>query len=44
MKKNRKMSTCKWLDLETLGSLPGMLKILPNTDANMGEGSLRKVE
>ena len=29
MKENRKMSTCNWLDLETLGSRLAMLKILP---------------
>ena len=28
MKKNRKISTCNWLDLEPLGSRPLMLKII----------------
>ena len=42
MKKNRKMSTCKWLDLKTLGSLPGMLKILPKYWCQHGGGFLTK--
>ena len=30
IKENRKMSTCNRLDLQTLGSQPVMLKILPD--------------
>ena len=30
MKENRRMSTCNWLDLQTLGSQPVMPKNLPD--------------
>ena len=30
IKENRRMSTCNWLDLQTLGSQPIMPKNLPN--------------
>ena len=30
IKENQSMSTCKWLDLQTLGSQPVMPKNLPN--------------